>query len=153
MLAAAHPGATLPAKTQVPDTTPTSNTQTPEIYLGAGRASYYAGGQLTDGTTTFAYPPSIQDDLFALTGTWDVTDESLTARSGAGIALNYHAHNIYLDVGGTGTVSATVDGTTTTYQVSGAPNIYTVLHRPTEEAGVIKLALSPGLNAYSFTFG
>jgi hypothetical protein len=46
-----------------------------------------------------------------------------------------------------------VDGKTTTYPVSGAPNIYTVLHRTTEERGLLKLALTPGLSVYSFTFG
>ena len=82
-----------------------------------------------------------------------MTDESITAGTGAGITLNYDAKNIYLDVGGTGTVTATVDGQTTTYAVSGAPNIYTVLHHTTEERGILKLTLTPGLSAYSFTFG
>jgi thiol-disulfide isomerase/thioredoxin len=154
LLAEAHPGATLPAKTSVPDTTPTSMTQTPESYLGSGRANSYAGSTpLQPGTATFAYPPSIPDDQFALTGTWQVTDESITAVSAAGITLNYDADDIYLDVGGTGTVTATVDGKTTTYPVSGAPNIYTVLHRTSEERGILKLTLTPGLSAYSFTFG
>jgi thioredoxin family protein len=55
--------------------------------------------------------------------------------------------------GGTGTVTATVDGQTTSYTVSGAPNIYTVLDRTTEERGTLVLTLTPGLIAYSFTFG
>jgi len=154
LLDAAHPGANLPAKTQVPDTTPTSMTQTPETYLGSGRANSYVGSTpLVPGTATFSYPQSIPDDQFGLTGTWTVTDESLTAGTGAGITLNYDAEDIYLDVGGTGTVTATVDGKTTTYPVSGAPNIYTVLHRTTEERGLLKLTLTPGLSVYSFTFG
>jgi cytochrome c biogenesis protein CcdA/thiol-disulfide isomerase/thioredoxin len=154
LLGSAHPSADLPAKTQVPDTTPTSMTQTPETYLGSGRANSYVGSTpLAPGTATFAYPPSIEDDAFGLAGTWTVTDESITAEANAGITLNYEAADIYLDVGGTGTVTATVDGQTTAYAVSGAPNIYTVLHRATEERGVLKLTLSPGLSAYSFTFG
>jgi cytochrome c biogenesis protein CcdA/thiol-disulfide isomerase/thioredoxin len=154
LLGAAHPGANLPAKTQVADTTPTSMTQTPESYLGSGRANSYVGSTpLVPGTATFSYPQSIPDDQFGLTGTWTVTDESITAGAGAGITLNYDANDIYLDVGGTGTVTATVDGKTTTYAVSGAPNIYTVLHRTSEERGILKLTLTPGLSAYSFTFG
>jgi cytochrome c biogenesis protein CcdA/thiol-disulfide isomerase/thioredoxin len=154
LLSAARPGIDLPAKTQVPDTTPTSTTQTPEAYLGSGRANSYVGATpLAPGTATFSYPPSIPDDQFALTGTWQVSEESLTAVAGAGITVNYDASDIYLDVGGTGTITATVDGKTTAYQVSGAPNIYTVLHRASEERGILKLTLSPGLNAYSFTFG
>jgi cytochrome c biogenesis protein CcdA/thiol-disulfide isomerase/thioredoxin len=153
LLSAAHPGIALSAKTDVPDTTPTSQTQTPETYLGAQRANTFVGGPLGAGEQTFAYPHSIQDDQFALTGTWVVSDESLTAKADAGIALNFQADDVYLDVGGTGTVTATLNGQTTTYAVSGAPNIYTLVQGPTEQTGVLKVTLSPGLSAYSFTFG
>jgi hypothetical protein len=37
--------------------------------------------------------------------------------------------------------------------VSGAPNIYTVFRSDTQAHAVIRLTLSPGLTAYSFTFG
>ena len=86
-------------------------------------------------------------------GTWSVTGESITAGKNAGIALNFLADDVYLDVGGTGTVTVTVDRTTTRYRVSGAPNIYPVLHRDHQESGVLQVDLSPGLSAYSFTFG
>ena len=36
--------------------------------------------------------------------------QSLTAGAGAGIVLNFDAADAYLDVGGTGTVAAAVDG-------------------------------------------
>ena len=89
---------------------------------------------------------------FALSGTWLARDESLTARENASIALNFVADDVYLDVGGTGTITATVDGRTTTYQVAGAPNIYTLVHGDRAER-VLTVSLSPGLQAYSFTFG
>ncbi len=69
------------------------------------------------------------------------------------ITLNYSADDIYLDLSGTGTVTVTVQGTTRTYAVGGAPNIYTVLHRASPGVGTLKATLSPGLSAYSFTFG
>jgi cytochrome c biogenesis protein CcdA/thiol-disulfide isomerase/thioredoxin len=154
LLTAANPNVTLPAATHVADTTPTSAMQTPESYLGAARVGNYAGGSpLVAGTKTFHYPVAVPDDEFALTGTWAVSDESLTAKANAGITLNYQADDVYLDVGGTGTITATIDGKTTTYQVSGAPNIYTLVHRQTQERGTIVMTLSPGLSAYSFTFG
>ncbi|MFI9272079.1 cytochrome c biogenesis protein DipZ [Kitasatospora sp. NPDC052896] len=154
LLTAAHPGVTLPVPTQVADRTPTDTAQTPETYLGSARATTYAGeAALTPGTATFHYPATVPDDQFALTGTWSVSAESLTAKANAGITLNYQADDIYLDVGGTGTITATVDGKTTTYPVSGAPNIYTLLNRSTPERGSLQVTLSPGLSAYSFTFG
>ena len=155
LLTAANPNAVLPAATDVPDTTPTSANQTPETYLGSARADGYSGSALVNGTATFAYPArlSLPDDEFGLTGTWTVSDESLTAGRNAGIALNYLADDIYLDVSGTGTITATVNGRTTAYPVRGAPNIYTVLHSATQQSGTITVNLSPGLSAYSFTFG
>lgn len=47
----------------------------------------------------------------------------------------------------------TSGGTTKTIKVSGAPNIYTVASSAEPQDGQIIIALSPGLAAYSFTFG
>jgi thiol-disulfide isomerase/thioredoxin len=154
LLDSADPGRVLPAATQVPDRTPTGD-QSPETYLGSQRAQYYENGdaRLGNGTTTFSYPQNIDPGYFALTGTWAVTDESITATRDAGIALNFLADDVYLDVSGTGTLTVTADGTTTRYRVSGAPNIYPILHSSRQESGVLQVNLSPGLSAYSFTFG
>jgi Thioredoxin like C-terminal domain len=114
----------------------------------------YAGTTtFTDGTRTYSYPSSQPNDSFVLAGTWTVGDESITAGANAAIKLNFNAGNIYLDVGGTGTLTATADGKTTTYQVSGAPDIYQLLNRTTSETGVLTVSLSAGLEAYSFTYG
>jgi hypothetical protein len=56
-------------------------------------------------------------------------------------------------VSGTGTITATVGGRTTSYHVSGAPNIYPLLNRRTPAGGTLRVTLSPGLSASSFTFG
>jgi cytochrome c biogenesis protein CcdA/thiol-disulfide isomerase/thioredoxin len=156
LLTAAHPAETLPAATDLPDTTPDNPNQTPETYLGAERVDSFAQteqGSLPEGTQTFRYPALLPTDLFALEGTWTVGDQSLTAGAGAGIELGYDASDVYLDVGGTGTITATVGGKVTTYQVSGAPDIYPVVSSPTPRTGTVKITLSPGLAAYSFTFG
>ncbi|MEY9860436.1 cytochrome c biogenesis protein CcdA/thiol-disulfide isomerase/thioredoxin [Catenulispora sp. GAS73] len=157
LLTAAHPGGlALPPATDLPDTTPTDAAQTPETYLGAERANNLApgaAGTFHTGTQTFAYPASVPDDDFALTGSWTVDSQSLTAGQNAGIQLNFMAGKVYLDVGGTGTVTATVDGKTTSYPVSGAPNISTLVDRSAPERSTLTVTLSPGLSAYSFTFG
>ena len=156
LLTAANPDVRLPAGTDVPDTTPTDANQTPETYLGSERQNSFAGGMYPDtGTETFTYPESLPAGDFALTGTWSVGSESLTSTKNAGIKLSFVANDVYLDVGGTGTITATVDGKTTSYQVSGAPNIYTVATNSaaTPEPETVTIALSPGLSTYSFTFG
>jgi cytochrome c biogenesis protein CcdA/thiol-disulfide isomerase/thioredoxin len=154
LLTAAHPKVKLPAATQVADKTPTSPAQTPETYLGAERASTFDGSpQLPVGTRTFTSPGSVPLDEFGLGGTFTVRPQELTARNNAEISLNFVADHVYLDVGGTGTITATVGGKTTTYKVSGAPDIYPVVSEPSVVNGLLKVKLSPGLQAYSFTFG
>jgi cytochrome c biogenesis protein CcdA/thiol-disulfide isomerase/thioredoxin len=156
LLTAANPAVTLPAATDVPDTTPTNADQTAETYLGSERVDSNANtssGVLGNGTKTFSYPSDVPDDAFALSGTWTVTDQSITSGNGAGIRLNFDASDVYLDVGGTGTITATADGKTTSYQIAGAPDIYTVAHHSEPERATVTISLSPGLAAYSFTFG
>jgi cytochrome c biogenesis protein CcdA/thiol-disulfide isomerase/thioredoxin len=152
LLSAAHPNLRLPVATEVPDATPASTDLTPETYLGSERANSYAGAG-GSGNHAFSFPSSIPDNEWALSGNWSVGSEALTSRKDAAIKLNFVADDVYLDVGGTGTITATVDGKTTTYKVSGAPDIYTLVHRNSPEHATIQVRLSPGLSAYSFTFG
>ena len=167
-LQTATPGVELPSATIVDDNTPTSTDLTAETYLGAKLAQNYTGSPaLAAGTRTYRSPITLADDSFALSGSWTADDESITATSGAVIRLNCLASAVFLDVGGTGTITATVDGRTTTYPVSGAPDIHSLL--PAVSAGgaageniagaavqkrrTMEITLSPGLRAYSFTFG
>jgi cytochrome c biogenesis protein CcdA/thiol-disulfide isomerase/thioredoxin len=153
LLTAAHPGVGLPKATGVPDRTPTDPNQTPELYLGADRAQGVANGPLRSGTHAFTLPGSVPADEFALGGTWSAGGQALTSGGQAAMELNFSANDVYLDVGGTGTVTATFAGRTTTFTVSGAPNIYTMVGGGSAQRGTLKLTFSPGLSAYSFTFG
>jgi thiol-disulfide isomerase/thioredoxin len=152
LLSAAHPGAALPPPTQVPDRTPASPGQTPETYLGSARADSYTGAG-GSGTHPFTFPPVIPDDQWSIAGTWTIGSQAITARQNASIKLNFNASDVYLDVGGTGTITATVNGKTSTFRVSGAPDIYPVVHSAGPERALLQVRLSPGLSAYSFTFG
>ena len=154
LLTAAHPnGIKLPAATDVPDTTPTDVDQTPETYLGSEREDSFSGGSLGDGTSSYTYPGDVTQNQFALTGAWTIADQSITAGSNAGIRLNFSADDVYLDLSGTGTISVAFNGKTTSYTVTGAPNIYTVVSGGSPQHGTMTVTLTPGLSAYSFTFG
>jgi cytochrome c biogenesis protein CcdA len=63
------------------------------------------------------------------------------------------ASKVYLDVGGTGTLTVSAGGTSTVIRVSGAADIYTVATEQPARDGTVTIRLSPGLAAYSFTFG
>ncbi|HUN37762.1 MAG TPA: cytochrome c biogenesis protein CcdA [Trebonia sp.] len=152
LLLAAHPGLALPKATNIPDTTPDDPAQTPETYLGAQRQQGFDG---TTGYATgqFTLPAVLSANSFALSGAWNIGSQSITAGSGAGIKLAFHASAVYLDVGGTGTLTVSSGGTSKVIRVSGAPDIYTVATRQPAQDGTVTIALSPGLTAYSFTFG
>ena len=154
LLTEADPDVVLPASVQLPNTTPTDPKQSRETYLGAERMQFYAGdGDYTEGAHDFADARALPAGGFELSGSWTIGHESLLAGADAGIRLDYHASKVYLNVGGTGTITVTADGRERTIHVSGAPNIYTVASAPDPEHGEVELELSPGLEAYSFTFG
>ena len=154
LLTVAHPGVVLPPATEVADTTPAFADQTPETYLGAARANNYGGrSSVGAGRQHLAFPASLPANEFALAGGWSVGSEALTARKDARLELNFTAADVYLDIGGTGTITATFHGKTTTYKVSGPPDIYPLVHGTAQEQGLLRVRLSAGLSAYSFTFG
>jgi len=142
----------LPKPTELPDTTPTDPDQTQETYLGAEREQGYAGGR---GYTTgqFTLPASLPAGSYGLSGAWTVGQESITAGRAARIELAFHAADVYLDVGGTGTLTVSSGGTSRVIRVSGAPDIYTAATEQPAGNGTVTIGLSPGLQAYSSTFG
>jgi cytochrome c biogenesis protein CcdA/thiol-disulfide isomerase/thioredoxin len=157
LLADANPSLSLPAATDVPDTTPTK-ALTPETYLGSERApqdSFQSPGGYKQGTATYTFPSGGlgQNDL-AFSGTIKTTAQSITAENGpASIRLHYEGAHVYLNVGGTGTLTVTDSQGTRTIPVSGPPDIRDVLAAGGYRNSTVTIQLSKGLTAYSFTFG
>jgi cytochrome c biogenesis protein CcdA/thiol-disulfide isomerase/thioredoxin len=152
LLTAAHPGVALPKATDLPDTTPNDPSQSPETYLGSERQQYFDG---TTGYKTgqFTLPAALGTSTFGLGGSWTVGQQSITAGKDAVLKLSYHASYVYLDVGGTGTLTVSGGGASKVIRVSGAPDIYTVATQQPASNGTVTIRLSAGLSAYSFTFG
>lgn len=155
LLRQADPAATLPPATDVPDTSPHDPDQTPELYLGSRRSQGYAGADpYADGTSPFAPPDDLGAGQYALGGIWTIGPESITSGGDTVLLLRYHASKVYLDVGGAGTLGVSVDGgPVRSIPVSGEPNIYPVVDGETPADGLLRVTLTPGLGAYSFTFG
>ncbi len=147
----------LPKATDVPDRTPQVPITT-ETYLGAERfdVTRYVGTAVEPGGRTqhFADVPTVNADELSISGTWSQQQWSLTAGRGAGLKLGFTADDVYLVLGGTGTVSVSVDGRhLRTVAVSGLPDLYTLATFPKFTSGELDLTVSPGVKAYDFTFG
>ncbi|VBA32645.1 cytochrome c biogenesis protein DipZ [Mycobacterium pseudokansasii] len=154
LLATAHPGVTLPAPVDATDLTPQQQT-TPETYFGVGKVvNYGGGGQYDEGSATFDYPPNLAADSFALHGPWSLDYQGATAESDqSSIKLNYHAKNVYVVVGGTGTLAVTRHGQTTTMPISGPPTSHQIVAGDRVESGALEVRPGKGLQVYSFTYG
>jgi hypothetical protein len=137
-----------------PDTTPAGGL-TPETYFGVGKMVNYAGGGVYDkGQANFTFPAALPNDTFALQGPWTLDYQGATADSdSSSIKLNYHAKNVYLVVGGTGNLTVTRDGKTTTVPVSGPPTSRQIVGGKDVARGLLDVRLDQGLQVFSFTYG
>jgi cytochrome c biogenesis protein CcdA/thiol-disulfide isomerase/thioredoxin len=154
LLVAAHPGLKLPPPTDVPNLTPTEET-TPESYLG------YERGQsvlqpIADGRAeryTMPTGPIVPNGI-GLGGVWTVNSEEMTAGADARMLFNFTAEDVYLVTGGHGTIRVSLDnGPSRVVHVSGIPRLYVLVHGSVVRTATLHLAMSPGVQAYDFTFG
>jgi cytochrome c biogenesis protein CcdA/thiol-disulfide isomerase/thioredoxin len=155
LLTTANPSQPLAAPTDVADATPTEQ-QTPETYLGYEYAPLHiTGAQPTqDQDHVYTLPGTVEQDTFALSGTWNDAEQALTAGANAKLELRYQADVVYLVMSGSGTVTVQVNGaTTSTIAVSGVPKLYTLTKGSAEVPAVLTLSATPGVQAYDFTFG
>lgn len=154
LLTDADPGVKLPPAMEAPDLTPTEIT-TPETYLAVGKVMNYGGGGTYDeGTITFKYPPTLASDSFALTGPWSLNHQGATANGDdAAIELNYHAKDIFVVVGGSGTLTVLRDGKLTALPISGPPTTHRIVADAHQSSGTIEVRPSKGLQVFSFTYG
>ncbi len=155
MLLSANGVTALPAPTDVADRTPTNADITPESYVGYDQLSNSVGTTVDpDVPQTYHPPATIPTNSLAFGGTWTVHREEATAGRQATLALQFTADDVYLVMSGQGTVSVVKDGHhLATVKVGGVPTLYTLLSGTTTQSGVLTLQVSPGVEAYDFTFG
>ncbi|GFG96356.1 cytochrome c biogenesis protein DipZ [Mycobacterium timonense] len=154
LISRADTRAELPPPVDTADTTPRYHT-TPETYFAVGKVVNYGGsGQYDEGSATFDYPPVLAPDSFALCGPWTLDYQGATADSDdSSIKLNYHATNVYMVVGGTGTVTVTRDGRSTALPISGPPTSHQIVAGDRPDTGTLEVRPGKGLQVYSFTYG
>jgi cytochrome c biogenesis protein CcdA/thiol-disulfide isomerase/thioredoxin len=154
LLVDANPKVKLPPRTSVPDKTPTVPL-TPESYLGYqyGLPNFVGSSISENQAALYKFPSTLPPDALAFSGTWTVGAEKISAGTNARIELAFSADHVYLVLGGMGTVKATVGNHSQTIDVSGVPRLYTLVSSPNVESATLVLNVSPGVDAYDFTFG
>jgi cytochrome c biogenesis protein CcdA/thiol-disulfide isomerase/thioredoxin len=154
LLVDADPDAQLPPATDVADETPIEET-TPETYLSPTKEVNFGGDEkYSTRTTVFSYPDEQSGDTFALDGGWALGSQFIEpTTAGAGIRLEYRASEVQIVLAGEGRVTLTAGDTTRTFEVSGTPRSYPLLKSDGLDTGSLEVTLSPGVQAYSFTFG
>lgn len=155
LLTEAHPGITLPKSTDVPNETPTGEIN-PETYIGYERLQYLLPNPnvTQNAPAVYHFPSSLPLGGLGLSGTWTDRSEEATAGADAEMELGFQADDVYLVLGGSGTLDVSVDGEhTQTIDVGGVPKLYTLFHAGSIKDGTLLLYASPGIQAYDFTFG
>jgi hypothetical protein len=158
----------LVAASEVQPATAARGVQTPETYLGIARADGFAGKAPDAGVRRYPEPGELGRSEFALSGTWNVNDESATAVRGAEIHAHPVAREVYLVMSSRGgvprRVHVLVDGKPVP-PVAAGPDVstgavsvdrqrlYRLVSLPELGEHELELRVPPGVSAYAFTFG
>ena len=141
--------------TDVSNLTPTRPT-TPETYLGPARLdpTRYAGSPLVTGRqASYRLAASVPRNAISYGGRWTLAGQTAIAGRGARLRLHYHARDVFVVLGGHGRVTVTRDGRPLPPIDVTANRLYTVLSGSKSGDGILELSFTPGVHAYSFTFG
>ena len=141
----------------IEDATPTGP-QTPESYLGYGRIDRFVGSSIQpDREAAYTIPRFVPLHGLAYGGRWRVEEERIVAGEDARLRLHFKGGDVFLVLGTSGgpeTAEVTLDGERVGTVAVTQDDIYTLARIPGENnEHVLDLRLSPGTEAYAFTFG
>jgi hypothetical protein len=137
----------------VADETP-KQALTPETYLGYERLQDYVGSRLyPNHFARYTLPAVLRQDDIAYGGTWNIGAQVVTPGPGASLRLHFHASDVYIVLGGHGTVQKLVDGKPAGTIKVDAYRLYTAVSGKKLRDAILELRFSPGVRGYSFTFG
>ncbi len=138
---------------RVADATPTG-LLTPETYLGYARLTTYVGSKLVpDVTAPYSFAKSVPQNEVSYNGDWRVATDQIVAGPRARLRLNFSARNVYIVLGGHGTVHALINGKPTSTIKVDSQRLYTVRASKRSINALLELHFTKGIQAYSFTFG
>jgi thiol-disulfide isomerase/thioredoxin len=154
---------------QINTNAPSGGVASPETYFGALRNGTLANGKRgVSGEQTFTAPQTAQPNVLYLDGTWNVTGEYAEAKTAnAKVVFRYRAKNAYFVASASAGVKVTVlrDGVPAPANIAGvdvqsgsvtvqADRLYHLISEPAPSEHTLELIIeSPGLRAFTFTFG
>jgi cytochrome c biogenesis protein CcdA/thiol-disulfide isomerase/thioredoxin len=141
--------------TQVADATPTG-LLSPETYLGAARldpARYVGKAPVVGREALYRFGGALAQNALAYDGRWQLLPQQAIAGRGARLRFHFVARNVYVVLGGTGRVEVLAGGRPVKTIDVSEYRLYTAVSAPKTRDAVLELRLSPGVRAYSFTFG
>jgi thiol-disulfide isomerase/thioredoxin len=129
----------------------------PEMYFGSNRNEYLANGKShTSGVQNLTAPTNIKLNQLYLDGTWSFIPEYAQNSGGGNIFLNYQAKNVYM-------VASSIEGTNVEVYLDGklintifiqSEKLYNIVKGADYGQHTLELKIkSPGIEAYTFTFG
>jgi cytochrome c biogenesis protein CcdA/thiol-disulfide isomerase/thioredoxin len=148
-------GAVPKRMTQVADTTP-SGLLSPETYLGGFRLdpSRYVGDKPRLGhEQSYRFPSDVAQNDLAFDGRWNLQTQYALAGPDARLRFHFFARNVYVVLGGKGTVQVLVGGRPLRMLHVDEYKLYTAVSGSRQQDAVLELRFSPGVRGYSFTFG
>lgn len=145
--------------------------QTPETYLGYGRAERNdnAGALREEAVAAYEFPTMLPLHHWALQGDWQVQGEYIrAAKPGTALRLHFSARKVFLVLGAAAETPVTAHIVLNGKPVPNADGVdvkdgvltvahemlYTLVDQNAAQDGMLEIqAVAPGLQAYVFTFG
>jgi hypothetical protein len=127
---------------------------TPETYLGSARIQNYVGTPIRTGIeSVYVFPKTLADNGISYAGPWTIERERALPGKGARLRLHFSAKDVYVVLGGRGSVGVLVNGKKLRTLRVNADKLYTVVSSKRTQDALLELRFTPGVQAYSFTFG
>jgi hypothetical protein len=150
LLLGERPGA--PASARIHDQSP-SGVITPESYLGYERLDRFVGSKIyPDKLARYELAKALGLSNLSYGGHWRIEKERIVAGRDARLRLRFYARNVYLVLGGKGTVRVLEEGKPVKTVSVTADRLYTLVEGKFRDA-TLELRFSPGGEGYAFTVG
>ncbi|CDZ77521.1 Thiol-disulfide oxidoreductase YkuV [Legionella massiliensis] len=144
--------------------------QTPETYLGYGRADRNLSPYLThDKVATYSFPTELTSNAWALEGSWQVNEDKITsAAANAALKIHFNARKVFIVIGnnsgkpikvnlqlnGEQLIASKGKDVENSAILVNKSSIYELVNAKQFTTGILKVtATEPGVEIYTFTFG